>query len=95
MLELGKYSDISHENVGKYTENKKYRHSFYIRRKSKNTIAEGAKGFVDEIKSFDDKTELVKALLETLKDGDAVLFKASRGMKLEDVINSLYREWEE
>lgn len=22
MLELGKYSDISHENVGKYTENK-------------------------------------------------------------------------
>ena len=58
-------------------------------------IAEGAKGFVDEIKSFDDKTELAKALLETLKDGDAVLFKASRGMKLEDVINSLYREWEE
>ena len=49
----------------------------------------------NEIKSFDDKTELVKALLETLKDGDAVLFKASRGMKLEDVINSLYREWEE
>ena len=38
-------------------------------------------------RSFDDKTELVKALLETLKDGDAVLFKASRGMKLEDVIN--------
>lgn len=22
MLELGKYSDVSHENVGKYTENK-------------------------------------------------------------------------
>lgn len=58
-------------------------------------IAEGAKGFVDEIKSFDDKNELAKTLLETLKDGDAVLFKASRGMKLEDVINSLYREWEE
>ena len=60
-----------------------------------NTLLREQKGFVDEIKSFDDKTELVKALLETLKDGDAVLFKASRGMKLEDVINSLYREWEE
>lgn len=72
----------------------KYRHSFTYGAKAKH-IAEGAKGFVDEIKSFDDKTELTKALLETLKDGDAVLFKASRGMKLEDVINSLYREWEE
>ena len=94
MLELGKYSDISHENVGKYTENKNIDILYTYGAKAKH-IAEGAKGFVDEIKSFDDKTELVKALLETLKDGDAVLFKASRGMKLEDVINSLYREWEE
>lgn len=94
MLELGKYSDVSHENVGKYTENKNIDILFTYGEKAKH-IAEGAKGFVDEIKSFDDKTELVKALLETLKDGDAVLFKASRGMKLEDVINSLYREWEE
>ena len=94
MLELGKYSDVSHENVGKYTENKNIDILFTYGAKAKH-IAEGAKGFVDEIKSFDDKTELAKALLETLKDGDAVLFKASRGMKLEDVINSLYREWEE
>ena len=94
MLELGKYSDVAHENVGKYTENKNIDILFTYGAKAKH-IAEGAKGFVDEIKSFDDKTELTKALLETLKDGDAVLFKASRGMKLEDVINSLYREWEE
>ena len=94
MLELGKYSDISHENVGKYTENKNIDILFTYGAKAKH-IAEGAKGFVDEIKSFDDKNELAKTLLETLKDGDAVLFKASRGMKLEDVINSLYREWEE
>ena len=94
MLELGKYSDVSHENVGKYTENKNIDILFTYGAKAKH-IAEGAKGFVDEIKSFDDKNELAKTLLETLKDGDAVLFKASRGMKLEDVINSLYREWEE
>lgn len=94
MLELGKYSDVSHENVGKYTENKNIDILFTYGAKAKH-IAEGAKEFVNEIKSFDDKTELAKALLETLKDGDAVLFKASRGMKLEDVINSLYREWEE
>ena len=90
----GALSAISHENVGKYTENKNIDILFTYGAKAKH-IAEGAKGFVDEIKSFDDKNELAKTLLETLKDGDAVLFKASRGLKLEDVINSLYREWEE
>lgn len=66
MLELGKYSDVSHENVGKYTENKNIDILFTYGAKAKH-IAEGAKGFVDEIKSFDDKTELAKTLLETLK----------------------------
>ena len=58
MLELGKYSDVSHENVGKYTENKNIDILFTYGAKAKH-IAEGAKGFVDEIKSFDDKTERV------------------------------------
>ena len=36
------------------------------------------------------KEALSEYLAKTVKKGDAVLFKASRGMKLEDVINSLY-----
>ena len=47
MLELGKYSDVSHENVGKYTENKNIDILFTYGAKAKH-IAEGAKGFVDE-----------------------------------------------
>jgi hypothetical protein len=89
-------SDVLASGVSAWTykKNKNIDILFTYGAKAKH-IAEGAKGFVDEIKSFDDKNELAKTLLETLKDGDAVLFKASRGMKLEDVINSLYREWEE
>ena len=34
--------------------------------------------------------ELADALYEILREGDVILFKASRGMALEDVINSLY-----
>ncbi|MBP9988644.1 MAG: hypothetical protein KBT46_04020 [Ruminococcus sp.] len=41
-------------------------------------------------KSFLDKNELADALFNELKQGDVVLFKASRGMALEDVINNLY-----
>ncbi len=43
---------------------------------------------------FDDKQSLSERLLELTEDGDAVLFKGSRGMKLEDVINFVYKRWE-
>ena len=36
------------------------------------------------------KKELSDALYDLLEEGDVILFKASRGMALEDVINSLY-----
>lgn len=42
---------------------------------------------------FDSKEELTEKLLELLEAGDTVAFKASRGMKLEDVIHSVYDRW--
>jgi UDP-N-acetylmuramoyl-tripeptide--D-alanyl-D-alanine ligase len=47
---------------------------------------------VPYVRSFLDKDELADALYEILEEGDAVLFKASRGMALEDVINKLYEK---
>jgi len=44
------------------------------------------------VKSFDDKKELADFLCSVLVPGDAVVFKASRGMGLEDVIKIVYRE---
>ncbi|MBR6100855.1 MAG: UDP-N-acetylmuramoyl-tripeptide--D-alanyl-D-alanine ligase [Ruminococcus sp.] len=88
MLELGKNSKTYHKQVGKYIkadmllcygENS----AFYI---------EGAvkKGFDESCcRHFDDKQELAAFLKSQLREGDAVLFKGSRGMKLEEVIESL------
>ena len=42
-----------------------------------------------EVRIFDDKSTLTADLAHTVREGDAVLFKASRGMKLEDVIDGL------
>ena len=42
---------------------------------------------------FDDKEELCEKLLQLCEKGDAVTFKGSRGMKLEDVIESFYKRW--
>lgn len=93
MLELGAYSREAHTDVGKFTENKNIDILYTFGTEAKY-IADGAKGFVKEIKSFDDKATLTEELKAVLCDGDTVLFKASRGMKLEEVIMSLYKEWE-
>ncbi len=42
---------------------------------------------------FEDKQSLAKALIDILKEGDTVLFKASRGMKLEEVKQAVYEGW--
>ena len=56
-----------------------------------------AKAIADSGRSvsyFTDKTELTQELIKTLQEGDAILFKASRGLKLEEVIYSIYDRWE-
>ena len=58
--------------------------------RSQETAAKAEECGVEVVRSFLDKNELADALFEVLAPGDAVLFKASRGMALEDVINSLY-----
>ena len=40
-----------------------------------------------------DKNGLLEELLRTLQPGDAVLFKASRGMRFEELIESIYEGW--
>ncbi|MBR3438881.1 MAG: hypothetical protein IKH13_05195, partial [Clostridia bacterium] len=51
---------------------------------------EGRKGNIKEVANFTDKEQVAKYLTETVRPGDALLFKASRAMKLEDIIQSLY-----
>lgn len=89
MLELGKMSAELHERVGElavksgidklicYGENAKY-------------IAKRADELGLHSGSTTDKDMLIEYLKMTLKPDDVVLFKGSRGMKLEDIINEFY-----
>ena len=57
-------------------------------------IAEGAKSKgMKNAFHFNSKEEMTAALRDTLEENDTVIFKASRGMKLEDVIHSVYDRW--
>lgn len=90
MLELGDVSVEAHYGVGKKAAENRIDAVFTYGERSLET-AKGAKdGGVADVRSFNDKQALSKELSAYLKEGDAVLFKASRGMKLEDVIYSVY-----
>lgn len=94
MLELGDESQKAHEEVGvaaadsgvdillAYGDFAKYYCEGYNSRKNGG-----------ESCFFDDKAALGKAILELMRAGDTVLFKGSRGMKLEDVIVTVNEGW--
>lgn len=90
MLELGAISVEAHRNAGMIVAKNKIDILMTYGERSQETAKRAEECGVPVVKSFLDKKELADALADTLKEGDVILFKASRGMALEDVINSLY-----
>ena len=90
MLELGSYSEKAHRDVGEYAAEKKLDILFTYGNQSLFSADSARKSGLENVISFDDKEKLAEKLLEVLRAGDVVSFKASRGMKLEDVIKAIY-----
>jgi UDP-N-acetylmuramoyl-tripeptide--D-alanyl-D-alanine ligase len=91
MLELGKQSRTLHKLAGEYVGASAADLLFCCGNDAKYYV-DGAvkKGMAAEnCRYFEDKNEMIAVLREELKEGDAVLFKGSRGMKLEDAVNAL------
>ncbi|MFC9419027.1 UDP-N-acetylmuramoyl-tripeptide--D-alanyl-D-alanine ligase [Bacillus mobilis] len=90
MLELGNQEVQFHYEVGKLIDPAKISYVFTYGKLGAQ-IAEGAKiNFPNErVKAYDNKEELVKELQAVVDAKDVVLIKASRGMKLEEVITML------
>ena len=90
MLELGDYSETAHRECGKYAAEKGADVLFVYGKASEFTSDEAKKGSINEVYHYTDEKMLAEKLSDYLKEGDAVLFKASRGMKLENVIHFIY-----
>ncbi|MGN1203083.1 MAG: UDP-N-acetylmuramoyl-tripeptide--D-alanyl-D-alanine ligase [Eubacterium sp.] len=93
MLELGEYSQTAHEEVGKLVADANIDYLLTVGEMSKYIVCSAKDNNMKNALHFDSKEELANKLLEILDAGDAVVFKASRGMKLEDVIHSVYDRW--
>lgn len=94
MLELGEYSEQAHYDVGTMAAENKIDYLLCVGSDAKY-IVDGARdnGLLNAY-LFDSKQSLTDKLFEIAEKGDAVLFKASRGMKLEEVISEIYKRWE-
>ena len=97
MKELGEESYLAHKEVGKYAKGKgidllialgefgkAYREGFQ-ERESHEKIKESDESFLQ----FEDYDSVVEFLISYLKKEDVVLFKASRAMKFEKIIEKL------
>ncbi|KWX70445.1 UDP-N-acetylmuramoyl-tripeptide--D-alanyl-D-alanine ligase [Paenibacillus jilunlii] len=90
MLELGPDEALFHEEIGSYLDPAQTDLVFtfgplsaHIARKAEERFGPG------RVFAFTDKRELTAALTGQIDPRDVVLFKASRGMRLEEVLHSL------
>ena len=87
MLELGEMSHSMHKDIG---EKLKYRIHCLV------AIGNDAKGFVEGFGGgywASDKEEALGMLHEILDKGDTILFKSSRGLRLETLVEQLKEEY--
>ena len=86
MLELGARSKEEHEMLGEFITALNLDMLFGFGNEMKQTV-ESANATMK--KHFDTKTDLAKTLLESVSAGDAILFKGSRGMKMETLFEEV------
>ena len=93
MLELGDYSEQAHLDVGAMAAESKIDYLLAFGNDSRYIIQGAVDNGLKNAYYFDSKEELTDKLIDIIAKDDTILFKASRGMKLEDVIHSVYDRW--
>lgn len=94
ILELGGISEEIHRNIGKIVSNMKIDYLLVVGKSSKYISNEvNKKGFAKKnIFSFESSSQAGLFLKDRINPGDVMLFKGSRGMKMEDAIISVMNE---
>ena len=94
MLELGTFSETAHRTVGEYAAECSVDVLYTFGEESAYMADSAKKSGLQSVFAFTDKAELTNTLLSEIKTGDTLLFKASRGMKLEEVFEKIYEQWD-
>ncbi|MBX7042296.1 MAG: UDP-N-acetylmuramoyl-tripeptide--D-alanyl-D-alanine ligase [Ignavibacteria bacterium] len=87
MLELGKASTEEHSRIGRIARKLGVRNLYTFGKESLATFR-GAKGVSNNF-HFESKEDLAEMLRRRIGKGDLVYVKGSRGMKMEEIVNSI------
>lgn len=92
MLELGDYAAQAHRQVGSYAAHQRIDHVFAVGELAKEYIhgAVNAGMREENLQHFPNSEVVTEYLKDFLAPGDVILFKGSRGMKLDKVIEALF-----
>lgn len=91
MLELGSWSTVAHKETGAYVAGSRTDMIITVGQAAAH-IAEGAveAGFPGSgIVVLANNSEAIRYLQDIIREGDAILVKGSRGMMMEEIVNSL------
>ena len=89
MLELGAAGDSEHDTIGRYIQQCDVALLYTFGERARRISRAAPKCSQGHFESHE---KLLEALLALLHEGDTVLFKGSRGMQLERVVDSLINE---
>jgi UDP-N-acetylmuramoyl-tripeptide--D-alanyl-D-alanine ligase len=89
MLELGQIRRTEHEKVAETVVNNKSDMLVCYGPETRATVEKAKQLGFEQARHFDDKTELIGFLLSYLQNGDGLLVKGSRGMKMEEVVQAV------
>lgn len=91
MLELGDWAYKAHFDVGKFAVRKGINYIITVGENARN-IARGALdagALPDNVVSFESNSEAAAFLKSLVGNGDVILIKGSRGMKMEEIVHQL------
>ncbi len=88
MLELGQFAKEQHQNIGSKCFDLNIDIVFTIGVETINVHSKIGDKIIN--KHFDSKTDLIKSLKEIITKKDKILFKGSRGMKMEKIIEGVF-----
>ncbi len=92
MLELGSISDEAHRQSGVRAAEAGTDVLLTYGSQSEKTAAAARENGMTQVRSYADKSALAQDLLGMLHEGDAVLVKGSRGMRMEEILQKIYEE---
>ena len=89
MLELGEQSDEMHRECGAFIARQEIDLLMGCGEATETTVQGAYSAGMERCKHYSDKETLYNELVKTARSGDVIWFKASRGMKLEEVSGKL------